>query len=474
MDKINVVFGLDQKYILPAFVTMHSILKKSKSIFDFFILTTDDIEKDFLELQSSLRKIYINFDIHVIKISEDYFKTVKINWNHISRASFNRLLIAEIIKDIDKCIYLDCDLLLNCDLALLYSYNLKNNYIAGVKDCHLIGKSSYEEEHRKHLGIPSCEKYINAGVLVMNLKKIRDDHMTEQFIKQAYKDNMYEDQDVLNFCCYGNIGILPLKWNLFHFYLGDSMKFINNLAFDKSEMEFNWNKPYILHMGAEYKPWNSKRFKGALQWWKYAEIYKENRWYSFYENKANGLIHTDLKFFLEQLKKFSGIKVIWGYSKNAMQLYDILINENIQDCVCFVDNNDLNEGKVYRGLNVCHAKKLFSELDNLKEIGWIISCQTNRSFQEVKKQILEAGVPESHIFRSNYNIKSINYYLALDERYYCEEVDEIFKCEFFNDDFICTQKEKSKWIKTEIVKMQKFQEIREKYKMDYWLLKDSF
>lgn len=463
MDKINVIFGLDLKYILPAFVVMCSILKKSKSLFDFFIITTDDIEKDFFELQNALREKYKNFDIHIVKIREDYFKTVKINCRHLSKASFNRLIIAEVIKDIDKCIYLDCDVLVNSDLAILYDVKLENNYIAGVKDCHLIGKSAYEEEHRKHLGIPSCEKYVNAGVLVMNLKKIRDDHLTEQFIKRAQMDNMYEDQDVLNYCCYGYIGVLPLKWNLFHFYLGDNMKFINKVGFDKSEFEFDWKEPCILHMGAEYKPWNSKRFKGASQWWKYAEIYKENRWYSFYENKSNDLIHTDLNFFLDGLNKFNGIKVIWGYSKNAMQLCDILMNENIENCMCFVDNNKLNEGKEYRGLKVYYSKRLFEELDDFNKIAWIISCQTDKAFQEVKKQILDMGVPESHIFRSDYNIKFSSYYLALDEEYYCKEIDEIIRCEFLNN-----------YAMSDLQKIEIFQKIKIKYKMDYWLLKNDY
>ena len=41
--KIPVVFGLDEKYVLPAFVVMYSILEHSNEYYQFYFITTDNI-----------------------------------------------------------------------------------------------------------------------------------------------------------------------------------------------------------------------------------------------------------------------------------------------------------------------------------------------------------------------------------------------------------------------------------------------
>lgn len=66
------------------------------------------------------------------------FEKAQICNTHLSKAAYFRLLIPELIREYDKCIYLDCDIIVHGDLKELYEIELGNNYLAGVKDCHII------------------------------------------------------------------------------------------------------------------------------------------------------------------------------------------------------------------------------------------------------------------------------------------------------------------------------------------------
>lgn len=246
---IPVVFGINKSYVLQVFVVIHSILKCSKERYRFTILTQDEIKDETDRLAKLLYRFYTNFSVSIKKIDRDLFCDIKIFSPHITQASFYRLLIPELVTGYDKCIYLDSDILVDSDLQELFDIELKDHYLAGVKDCHIFTDGSTMTKHQMDLGIPSLKSYINAGVLLMNLKKMREDNLVIRFLKEVKKENRFEDQDVLNFCCYGFIKILPLRFNLFHFYKGRTFRHLFDLPYDRSDYLFNWDRPAILHMG---------------------------------------------------------------------------------------------------------------------------------------------------------------------------------------------------------------------------------
>lgn len=58
-EKIPVVWGLDEKYILQAFVVMRSVLMHSKAYYHFFMLTADDVENKVKTFTDILRRNFI-------------------------------------------------------------------------------------------------------------------------------------------------------------------------------------------------------------------------------------------------------------------------------------------------------------------------------------------------------------------------------------------------------------------------------
>lgn len=465
MNMIPVVFGIDKSYVFQAFVVMASILKNSQSQYHFLILTKDEIESDTDELYESLRKYYYNFSLSIRKIENEILSNVKIHNPHLAEATYYRLLIPQMIPEYEKCIYLDSDILVNGDLKELFSIDLNDNYLGGVKDCYLISK--HETRHQKHLGIPSVENYINAGVLLMNLKRMREKNLVSAFLVQAKKENLYEDQDVLNACCYGFIKVLPIKYNLFHFYQGTAVKKLLDLPYKKEEFLFDWEHPFILHLGAQFKPWADRKYKGAKAWWETAEIYKDSRAYRDCDKKC-GTGHGEKREIEQIFDSCRGTAhiILWGYSDQGRDVCDLFIRKGIK-IYSFGDNDRNQEGKIYREVPVRTARSL---IKSSSDFLWVITCK--KAYKAVYEQLLEAGIKPENIVHFIYNNKGKMYYLALDEGYYEEEIKTIALCE---NDGLISEEEYLKYIRQIIREADIHKDIYRylycKYRFDLWLMR---
>lgn len=380
-----VVFCVNKSYLLQAFVVMHSILINSDAYYHFVVLSKDSIEENMNVLSKSLQKYYGNFSLFGKKINSNVFSDAKIFNPHIEEAAFYRLLIPELLTGYKKCIYLDCDVLVNGDLRELFMMDLENNYIAGVRDCHLV--SSHVTKHQQNLGIPSLENYINSGVLIMDLEKMRKDRLVAKFLKQSEKDNLYEDQDVLNFCCYGHIKILPLKYNLFHFYKGSTIKELFGNPFFKKDFSFNWNYPFILHMGGFQKPWLDKKYKGAKAWWKLADIYRDSVLYKDCKKQCLQDDASKIRMIFNLCKNSPNV-VLWGFSEQGKDVCDTFLRKEIL-VNFFCDNNKGFIGQTYRGIAVREVKEI---LKAAPDAIWIVTCK--KAFKEVFSQLNSLGIKE--------------------------------------------------------------------------------
>ncbi|MBR3881528.1 MAG: glycosyltransferase family 8 protein [Mailhella sp.] len=126
--------------------------------------------------------------------------------SHISRAAYYRLLLASLLPDVEKVIYLDCDLVCRGSLAPLYGLDMKGDWLRGVVDIDA-------ETHRRRLGL---RKYICSGVLLVDLKAWREHSVEERctaFLRDHADMIVLHDQDVLNVVCQEHLGYLDRIWN---------------------------------------------------------------------------------------------------------------------------------------------------------------------------------------------------------------------------------------------------------------------
>lgn len=260
---IPVILSADNNYAGQMYVTILSILENSRDSHYYFYLTVPD---DFSsENKKKLIKLITKYGAKFVFITlKDEFDGVQRTIKRISTPTYYRLLAANFIPlNFDKCIYLDVDTCVCSDLKCLFEIQLDDNYLAGVIEPPIAKPS---EIRAKELNLPSCTSYINAGVLLMNLKKIRDDNLTDKFkilCKQKFPN---QDQDVLNIACYGHIKTIPCKFNA-------SPRNLFNIksesVYSQDEIKEGKRHPIIIHYSDSQKPWNSKIEMRDI-WWKYA------------------------------------------------------------------------------------------------------------------------------------------------------------------------------------------------------------
>jgi len=238
--------------------------------------------------------LYSNSQLNFITFSDE-LTGIESKIEHISTVAYYRLLLHKYITDFDICIWLDSDTVICSDVSELVSYDIKENYIAGVK------ASSYQlinpDKHCKRLGIPSVKSYINSGVLIMNLKKLREDSMENIFWQLAKNNYDTIDQDVFNVACFGKIFHLHFKYNFQPSRLYEANENIFNM-FPLSEIKQAYENPIVVHFLDKVKPWQDSNNDFKECWFsnyiKLTEIISEFKGFYSIEKKTKQEIDINI------------------------------------------------------------------------------------------------------------------------------------------------------------------------------------
>ncbi len=193
-----------------------------------------------------------------------------------SKSTWLRLLLPELLPDaVDKVLYLDGDIVVCGDLAPLYRTDITDFYVAAVKDPTIVHGRAYCRE----VGIPDEAQYINAGVLLMNVDRMRRERITEAFFDHLHRhiDRLVaNDQDVLNAVLWRAVKYVSPVYN-YNFW---TERDVAGQLFPAQEIAAVRRRPVIVHYIGPVKPWHYKSIhpKRAL-WWKFLKLtpYKDFR-----------------------------------------------------------------------------------------------------------------------------------------------------------------------------------------------------
>lgn len=233
LNRINICLSCDENYAQYAGVVIASILANSKADEDIFIYILDgNISESSKNKILSLKSIK-DCSIEFVKVNEKDFEDYKNIPNHdyISISTYFRLKLATLLPEIDRIIYLDCDVIVCESLKGLYNLDLGNNIFGGVLDIDLRLRNN--------------PKYVNAGVLLMDLTKVRQNGVENQFLEYTQKNwqnIQLGDQGVINDVLRDKILNIPEKFNV------QSECYIRRSTFTKA--------PVIVHFIGGKKPWH--------------------------------------------------------------------------------------------------------------------------------------------------------------------------------------------------------------------------
>jgi lipopolysaccharide biosynthesis glycosyltransferase len=222
----------------------------SKSRLAFHILNSSLTAESKKKIES-IREL-CDFDLEYIRLDENSTGGMQVRDAHISIETCYRLLIPALRPELGKAIYLDADIVVRHDLAELWRMDIGDCYAGVVEDMlHKVKIENYD-------AIFPTRRYFNAGVLLLNLEKIRRDIPFARFVAIESRHRAalrHQDQDVLNIAFGGNVKYLPLKWNVNFLFFNPKWRFPKTLGFTKADVVAAREDPAIVHFIGSHKPW---------------------------------------------------------------------------------------------------------------------------------------------------------------------------------------------------------------------------
>ena len=290
---MNIVYASDDNFAEIMGISMISLFESNKDCGEITVFILDDGISD--DNRSKLLSIGEKYMRNIIfRPIPDINKLAGVEIHTSSRwslSAFSRLFLEKIMdEDIERVIYLDCDMLIYDSLEELYNTDLDGNFCGGVLDC-------ISRYHKKNIGLKCEDNYINSGMMVISLTEWRKNNLCgkfERFINSYGGDLPYVDQGVINGTIGRNIKILDLRYNcytaVYDFSYSDLMIYRKPSGFySMKEIEDAKSNPAIVHFTTSFlslRPWIEGcghpyegewlRFK-AMSPWSDTPLRKDNR-----------------------------------------------------------------------------------------------------------------------------------------------------------------------------------------------------
>ena len=250
--RIDICFSCDDKYVQHLAVTIASILYNAKGDEYHFHILDGGISRKNKKRIEDLRSIK-GFDVEFMPVNYDEFKDCPITGyvDYISKPTYFRFKIPSMLKDVDKVLYLDCDIVVLKDIAELFGTDMDGKCMGAIPD-------TANHWHKARISLGDKNRlYCNAGILLINNKRCRELGVEDRLFSYARNPEQkitFQDQDVINIVLADEIKYLPIKWNVMH----DALCTSNPYPELPVEHDYAVKNPHIVHFTNPQKPWNSR------------------------------------------------------------------------------------------------------------------------------------------------------------------------------------------------------------------------
>lgn len=257
---IPIFFASDDNYVPFLAVTLQSLEQNADTNYhyDIKILNADNISvENKMKILAEFEKD--DFDIEFVDVTP-FIETMSSKLHtrdYYSKSTYYRLLIPNMYPNYDKALYLDCDIAINNSISELFNIDIADNYVGAIPDQSVLYMSDeFKDYVENRVGVEKFNQYFNAGILVMNLKKLREINFEDKFIQllTSVKFDVAQDQDYLNAICKGHVKFIDETWN--------SMP----IPVDINRPQ----RPALVHYNLSFKPWHIDDLIYEEYFWNYA------------------------------------------------------------------------------------------------------------------------------------------------------------------------------------------------------------
>jgi len=266
---VHICMICDDNYVIPTSVAMTSFIhyKGPDEVFHFHIVAA--------ALSAETQAVFKSFvrqDVFVDILAQDpavFAGAHKFDPKAVCVASISALfkfMLADLFPGLDKVLYIDGDIVARHSLAEIYKIELCNEYAAVVADS---GQIYYKHDYVKRVN-----RYFNSGVMLLNLKKMRQNDMSRVLLdcKRKQTDSSLMDQNVFNVVFDGHVKYLPIRYNFQGVSLVRaegkwSLAQINDLFGTRYVSERDlFADAAVIHYSSKDKPWKTPDGVLTYEW----------------------------------------------------------------------------------------------------------------------------------------------------------------------------------------------------------------
>ena len=256
---MNILVASSKTYLQPMKNMLYSLFVHTGGNHHIYFAYRKLVKEDIMQLEKFLRD-KCNAQLHLIDMDADFLQGSRIGM-HFSVEMYYRIFVSELVpEDIDRIMWLDCDLIFEQDVTAFYEQDFRGNSVIACVD-------QYESlfcTRNKELGLPDEHRYFNSGVMIFDLEKIRKEFDREKVISLIMESGdllKFPDQDILNMLYCKDVLYGDPKYNFQYFQYWEK----ESTIYDYLLKDFA-----VLHYVSVNKPWKSKYLnKMQRYYWKY-------------------------------------------------------------------------------------------------------------------------------------------------------------------------------------------------------------
>lgn len=266
MTTLHVMMCANDGYAMPLTVAAHSLLHHAdRGVRIELHVVTDGFSPDnTARAERCLRAAHPQVEIVWHRKDPRAFEGIRVG--RYSVAALFRLLLPELFPtDIDRVLYLDCDIVVERDISELWRLDLGDKAVWAVQNGTDDDLQNYVLSKFPEIQAGPEARYFNSGVILVNMAEWRRQRVSERtrdFLQQHSDRLIFPDQDALNAVLAGHWGSLHPHWN-------------KQILRAHQPEQAAFDDPGILHYTSR-KPWTPEYMQRAK--WAWHRAYLRSGW----------------------------------------------------------------------------------------------------------------------------------------------------------------------------------------------------
>lgn len=249
---------LDRNYLKVLSVMLYSLSQSDpEGVYTVYVVNNTLTEEDFASLSALLPRT----ELVNVQVPEDLLQNAPVSDRYPTEMYYRLFAARYLPQQLERILYLDPDLVVLHSLRSLYQIDFDGKLFAAASH---IESRTFRELNRRRLHLSEHAKYLNSGVMMMNLALLRKESPQTiiNYIQSHKATLLLPDQDVLN-ALYADrtVPLDPLVYNLGEKYL--RLKNLHLPPAEKLTLDWVRSNTAIVHYYGRNKPWK-EHYRGSL------------------------------------------------------------------------------------------------------------------------------------------------------------------------------------------------------------------